>query len=260
VNAEDRAREVDETVRRRLAAADGHRKIWAAVGVTLVGVALLAVAYFSQRGTARERDAEQDQTITSLSALADDNARAAVELAEQVRGLGGVPVVQPPTPGERGRDGRPPTAEEIGQAVAAYCADGRCNGDDVTPEQVAAAVATYCNSRGECRGTPGADGDDGETGQQGPPPSAEQVADAVAAYCADGRCRGEQGERGEKGDQGEPGEPGPACPPGYEPRESIETLPDGSTAPGVACVRTGAPPTTTTTTESGPPLLPVGRR
>lgn len=82
-------------------------------------------------------------------------------------------VENPPADGEDGEDGgdgpagRAPTPEEIGIAVAAFCADDACKGDQgdtgahgpgPTQEQIDAAIFAYCDARGECRGEPGRDG------------------------------------------------------------------------------------------------------
>lgn len=129
--------------------------------------------------------------------------------------------------GPAGPAGRTPTAAEVGQAVAAYCAArGGCRGPQgdvgppITAAQVAAAVSTYCDSRGNCRGPtgavgpsgePGEDGEDstvpGPEGPQGPGPSDEQVSAAVAAFCGQDTqpCRGEKGPEGAPGADGTPG-------------------------------------------------------
>lgn len=66
-----------------------------------------------------------------------------------------------------------------------------------SPEQVAAAVAAYC-AGGRCAA----------------PPSDPQVTAAVVAYCAEGRCTGRDGAAGAAGTAGDPGTPGEAGPPG----------------------------------------------
>lgn len=83
-------------------------------------------------------------------------------------------------------------------------------------------------------GTIGEPGPRGETGGRGPAgesiagpqgrpgegPTAAEIAEAVAAYCAErGDCRGaagEDGSDGADGAQGEPGPPGPQGPPGED--------------------------------------------
>jgi hypothetical protein len=158
-----------------------------------------------------------------LARSAENNADAAAVLADQVRKLGerplitpdDLPPVVPGPPGERGPMGPVgpgPSAAEVQSAVAVYCQSGRCDGRDPTTSQVAAAVAAYCDSRGECRGLAGgdgqngADGRDGADGQDGadaPPPTQAQVDAAVARYCdASGGCRGPKGDRGEPGNDG----------------------------------------------------------
>jgi len=76
-------------------------------------------------------------------------------------------------------------------------------------------------------GRPGKDGQDGTAGQG---VTSDQIAAAVAAYCAEGRCVGPAGQNGTNGTNGAPGAdstvPGPAGPTG----------PQGATGPaGPAC-------------------------
>lgn len=117
--------------------------------------------------------------------------------------------------GPAGAQGPPPSDEQVLRAVTSFCTDtGACRGSDgrsVTAAQVAAAVASYCNANGECRGPTGSsgvdgidgvDGADGATGPQGPPPTAEQIAAAVDAYCGGGACQGPAGPKGEPGAPG----------------------------------------------------------
>lgn len=70
-------------------------------------------------------------------------------------------------------------------------------------------------------GADGATGADGAQGAPGPGPTDAQVAAAVSAYCAArGECMGSpgaEGGQGAPGPSGPPGEPGPACPDGYSP-------------------------------------------
>lgn len=134
---------------------------------------------------------------------------------------------QPPVKGKQGDPGPPPSAEQIAIAVEAFCRDNpaECKGNDgkpgtnakdVTPEQVIAAIATYCDPRGQCKGDTGPGPDDaqilagvaaycangackGDRGDAGPGPTEEQIAAAVAAYCGDDRCRGDDGNDGENG-------------------------------------------------------------
>jgi len=92
------------------------------------------------------------------------------------QGEPGEPGASPPAPddgrdgtdGSDGADGRPPTGQEIAAGVAAFCADGRCQGP---------------------QGPPGAAGPAGATGAQGPPgpaPSSFSFTWLAATWsCAD---------------------------------------------------------------------------
>lgn len=84
------------------------------------------------------------------------------------------------------------------------------DGRPPTSDEISTAVSAYCSS-GACTGEPG------ETGDRGPGPTDEQIAEAVAEYCNErGECRGAPGERGERGESitGPPGPAGPAGPAG----------------------------------------------
>jgi outer membrane biosynthesis protein TonB len=67
----------------------GRRLVWVCVAFALAGLVALAAAFFLSR-------VEQDQALVELGERADDNARAAQLLAEQVTRLGADPVVDPP--------------------------------------------------------------------------------------------------------------------------------------------------------------------
>ncbi|SFO59493.1 hypothetical protein [Amycolatopsis rubida] len=219
-----------------------HRLLWLGALLALGGVAWLAVQLFGQ-----------GSEIASLQRTSDARGADVSRLAEQVKGLGGTPVVQPPAA---------PTP-----APAAV--------DATTLRQTARqAVEDYCATRNQCRGTDGAspdfdaltnavlakipvpkDGTDGQNGQNGRdaplPDYPALVASAVASYCdAHDQCRGEQGTPGVNGANGKDG---PACPDGFELRDAVITSPDGTTYQGKACVdpnsgstppSTDPPPTT----------------
>lgn len=121
-------------------------------------------------------------------------------------------------PGVPGEPGPEPSAAQVANAVAVYCAGARCRGSDganASPRQVAAAVGLYCNARGKCAGpdgSAGVDGSDGATGPQGAPPTGDQIAAAVAAYCDNrGNCRGPVGPKGDTGQDGPPGDTVDGC-------------------------------------------------
>lgn len=154
----------------------------------------------------------------------DQSKQNQAALANQVKALGGTPVVEPKrgdpgTPGAPGPQGRqgvpgsPPSAAQVAAAVASYCTGGRCAGKGPSSAQVAAAVSAYCNAKGQCRGpdgvpgsqgSPGSDGSDGSDGQQGPAgpqgpgPTDAQVAAGVTAYCGQDSkpCQGPTGAQG----------------------------------------------------------------
>lgn len=116
--------------------------------------------------------------------------------------------------GEKGDRGETlgPTNSQIIEAVSAYCADGRCNGQLPTSVQVSQAVQSYCASH-ECRGESGDNGKDGFNATE------QMVAQAIAAYCAEGACRGTDGPQGAPG----VGEVGPTGPQGRAPVLSCVT-------------------------------------
>lgn len=206
---------------------------WTIVGLGVIA-ALLAVvaavafwyAYSNTRDQAeagtslaqqvRDACSNPEKASKDLSPLCD-NADSVVKSGETV-GIKG-DKGDPGDPGLPGEQGPPPSDAQVSQAVALYCAGGRCDGSDgrnATTDQVAEAVALYCNSQGECRGPEGragpegqdgATGNPGATGPQGPPPSDAQVQAAVSTYCSNhGNCQGPVGPAGQDGQDGQPGD------------------------------------------------------
>lgn len=224
-----------------------------------------------QRDTAEEADtnATKAQSATEQRQDVEDAAQPLIEQVLEVCAAGGpaarelekagacpaaedaADVIQG-DPGAPGPAGPPPSDAQVRRAVAAYCADvGGCRGSDgtsVTPEQVAAAVASYCSSNGQCRGPRGAPGEtvvgpEGPQGPEGPAPSDTQIAQAVAAFCSGGVCRGPEGTTGPQGDPGPEGPTGPAgpegpagpmCPTGYHPE--VQTLLTAEHVTGVLAI------------------------
>lgn len=156
----------------------GRRVIVASLLVLLVGLAALAFAVL--RGLER---------IDTLQGKADDNARTAGLLADQVEKLGGVPVVQPPDPqqgprGDRGPAGRgiagtalvdgrllvaydDGTSRDVGQVVGQPGATG-AEGRGVVGTAIVGGrlVVSYSDSTTEDVGqVVGTDGDDGAPGR-----------------------------------------------------------------------------------------------
>lgn len=195
-----------------------------ALGMAAIGL----IAALALDGV-REMAADLEQTKTDnakINAELVDQKEDSIALGEQVKRLGGKPVVDPPATPTQGERGPGPTAAQVQAAVADYCAGDRCK-PTVSRSQVAAAVADYC-AGGLCQGkdgtnggpgtdgTDGANGADGTDGAPGPGPTDEQIAAAVAAYCTDGKCRGEKGDS-VKGDTGDTGSVTPGdytCPDG----------------------------------------------
>jgi hypothetical protein len=84
----------------------------------------------------------------------------------------------------------------------------------------------------ECRG-PAGESVKGDTGNDGRPPTASEIAGAVSAYCADhDQCKGADGADGQNGSDG------PQGPPGNSPSTFVCT--DRPAEPGVSdCTATG---------------------
>ena len=206
------------------------------MGLIGLGAALALDGVADVRGDLEDSNAAR----SSLEADLNEQEAASTALAEQVKRLGGKPVVDPPATPTQGERGPGPTAAQVKAAVADYCAGDRCK-PTVSRSQVAAAVADYC-AGGLCRGkdgtnggpgtdgTDGTDGANGTDGAPGPGPTDEQIAAAVEAYCADGKCRGDKGEKGDAGADGKDATFTPSgmdCPDG-ERVSGVHLLADGS--------------------------------
>lgn len=156
--------------------------------------ALVAVAAFVAYGIVYVRGAVHDR--------ARDAQRIEL-LSQQVRDLGGTPVVgpkgDPGTEGQRGADGSPGR-------------DGRdgADGEDGSPGKDGDTGPA---------GTPGVDGDNGADGAKGADGAEGPAGDTgpVGPTGPQGP-QGEQGAQGEKGDKGDMGE-SVMCPDGYTPTE-----------------------------------------
>lgn len=78
-------------------------------------------------------------------------------------------------PPKDGKDGQPPTADQILAAVQAVCSGGKCQGPKgeaappASPAEIYAQVQAFCGSEGSpCRGPQGERGETGAQGDQGP--------------------------------------------------------------------------------------------
>lgn len=201
---------VDQAAAHATRAGRDHVARIAAVVLTL---SLLVVGvYFGPRIVS------QGERIGELETSARDSAVAAGKLAEQVRALGGTPVVQPPpVPVTASAAADPAVIRQAARvAVADYCAapSRPCRGaDGTTPPLdpiVDAVVAKIPTPR------------DGRDGKDAPTPD---WSAQVAASCGQATepCRGQDGEKGADGKDGQDGKPGAEGPPG-------PTCPDGYTA------------------------------
>lgn len=124
----------------------GHRLMWALLAAVLLGLGLLAVAFFGGRAESRNTE---------------DSLRGDVEaLASQVRGLGGTPVVQPGQTGAAGRDGVDGRDGKDGK-------DGTPGRDGISPPCLAEPPQCQGADGVDATGIPGRDGTDGKDGQDG---------------------------------------------------------------------------------------------
>ena len=199
----------------------GHRLMWALLALVLLGLGLLAVAFFASR-------AESEGTE---SALRGDVAA----LASQVRGLGGTPVVVPSAvvgaPGASGRDGidgrdgKDGVPGRDGTSPPCLAEPPQCQGKDGTNGSDATGVPGQSGKDG-ADGKDGQDGATGADGTDGRPPAGWRWVDSAGREQS---CTRD-----------------PASP---------------DTAPTYTCTAEPPTPTTTTTpTGTGLPLLPEPAR
>lgn len=221
--------------------------------------------------------------LTVVSGKQQVAATAARQLADQVKRLGGTPVVTPPAPVSSPQlpVATGPTQEAIDNAVFGYFA---VHPPGATPAMVAVQVAEYLTAHPPKPGSPASPTEiataasdyiaahaDDFRGQPGANATDAQVASAVDAFCSehDG-CAGPAGQQGDKGDQGDQGasitdlvferDDAGAC-------QAVATIHDPATgqdttvahpAGDAACPPVSAPPT------SDPPSgllnVPGGRR
>jgi hypothetical protein len=203
------------------------------------------------------RIVDQGRHIDQLQSSYDQSTDSVRQLADQVRRLGGTPVVQPPPATATASVDPAEVRQAARTAVAEYCAAPThpCRGTDgSTPPFDAIVDAVVAKIPAPKKG---------DDGQDGANATATQVADAVATYCGQPSepCRGTNGHDGQtpacvseqsqcRGDDGQP------------PAGWTTTYPDGSTgsctrapdfdpaAPRYTCTRS-APP-------SADPPLPLG--
>jgi hypothetical protein len=170
-----------------------HVLIYAAGLAVVLGVLGLALLWWGQH-----------QQITQLRADGNTTASQAQALAEQVRSLGGTPVVQPAAPGPQGPQGLPGANGSTGPAGP--------------PGPAGVPGATGPAGPTGPPGVPGADGNDGVNGQDGATGGTGPAGPA-----------GEAGPAGPQGPAGPPGPAGAAGEPGQPPSGWTTTYPNGST-------------------------------
>jgi len=205
----------------------GHVLIWVSFAVFLLGAAALAAVVFIGRA---QNGALADQ-VDTLTHRADTAESISGQLADQVRKLGGTPVVQPPAqgapgatgatgaqglqgvPGRDGPEGKP------GPAPECLNTPQRCQGADGKPGADGAPGAA---------GTDGAPGKDGAPGRDGAP--GVSVTRQYFDRNADGECRNyndfSDGTQVDEGPAGDAACAPPAPPPTTTPSA---VLPTGTT-------------------------------
>lgn len=198
--------------------------------VVVLAVVWFVVMLLRQDGAINKQGAHIEDVETSASALASSasalasaNTRQDDLLREANRRLrrAGEPTVPiPPTPtAVQGERGPGPTAAELRTELRTVCATTSLCRPSISAAALDAAVDRWCDAHSDCTapavpgptgppgspgatggvgpaGPPGPSGPAGETGPQGPGPTDEQLAAAVAAYCAGGNCKGEDGKDG----------------------------------------------------------------
>jgi hypothetical protein len=211
----------------RIAATDAkdrhsHRLFLAMAGLALLGLLVLGYGFVSLKTRGDDLSVQQQQAAT-----------AAQQLAQQVRGLGATPVVQPP-PGAPGQQGA--------QGIA---------GQPGVTGQVGIPGSPGTNGASGEKGDKGDPGSPGSTGPSGPP--------GIAGEPGANGLNGSDGDPGAAGAQGEKGDPGASGADGQPPAGWTATYSDGSSetctradsfdaaSPQYTC--TISPPTTT-------PILP----
>lgn len=207
-------------------------KILLALGISgFLGVLLLAAVLVLQNSHINDQGAQ----ITTLRADGNVVASQAQQLAQQVRNMGGTPVVEPASPGPQGLQGAQgmqgpgPTDEQIDAAVTRIlAAHPPAPGQNATPAMVATAVAEFLTANPPAPGRAptqqeietaastyiaahaadfqGATGQSGTNGTNGKDATDAQVAAAVGAYCdAHNNCAGATGTTGADGATGPQG-------------------------------------------------------
>lgn len=184
--------EIDRTIVQPAADAGrdarAHRWLYVGAALFLAGLGVLAFLWLAQRG--------------EIGQLRDDGnvtAGQAQQLAQQVRSMGGTPVVTPATPGPQGPIGATgPRGQQGDPGVGLPGKDGKDGTQGVAGKDGAPGTS----------GTPGVPGKDGEPGAAG--------------------ADGQPGAAGKDGKDGQDGKPGVNGKDGQPPSGWTTTYPDGS--------------------------------
>ena len=202
----------------------GRRAFWICLSIVMGAVIALAITFFWQWTSAAAHDADQDRALTAMSRQADDNARTAQTLADQVRSLGEQPLVLPPSPGERGATGD--TGPQGPQGPA-----GQPGRDGATPpclsEPPQCRGADGATGAAGQDGTPGADGAPGQNGADGAPGKDGSDGQSPASWTwtdSDGRTQSCARDAGS---------------PDTAPTYTCTASPPPTTVPGLPLIRTG---------------------
>jgi hypothetical protein len=177
------------------------------------------------------------QQVGHLIATGNDSATQSQKLADQVKGLGATPVVQPAVPAPSGPTivsvpvpipGPGPTQAQIDDAVTAYLAvHPPAAGKSASPAMVATAVAEFLTANPPMPGRPPTPQEIATAastwftthasefqGPAGKNVTDAQVTAAVDAYCTAHGCAGKAGTTGPTGPTGGTGPTGPQGPQG----------------------------------------------
>lgn len=135
----------------------GHRRMWIAAGLTILGILGFALVYLLDRSDLQDRLDQLDDRAAILRQHADNADDAARALADQVRRLGQQPVVTPPPvpPGTPGRDGATGPMGPVGPSGA--------------PGPTGPSGPPGPSGAPGRDGKDGTDGTDGASGPSGPP-------------------------------------------------------------------------------------------
>lgn len=174
----------------------GHRGLYVAAAAFAFGLVVAAWVLFSQYGEIRALETGNAQRDGVIS-----------QLAQQVKGLGGTPVVQAPQPGAQGPVG---TQGPVGPQgpPGPTGPQGPAGRDGQSPPCLADPA--------QCQGAAGQNGIAGPAGATGPAGPAGSQGPAGPA--------GPQGPSGPAGSTGAQGPPGPTCPDGYSPQSRQQGL------------------------------------